>query len=70
MSDDIVDVYTVLPPSAEQPRPESMEASPKTFEGNEEERAYKTIRRGKSDHILSSLSKDEQGWKAAKTIMG
>lgn len=70
MSDDIVDVFTVLPPSAEQPRPETIEAPHKKHAENEEERAYKTIRRGNSGPILSSLNKDESGWRAAKTIMG
>lgn len=70
-SSEVVDVFTVLPPSTETPRPESKDGPPSKREiKNPEEVAYKSIRRSHAGPISSAVKKDEPDWKAAKSIMG
>lgn len=70
-SSDVVDIFTVLPPSSEAARPQSRDAptTKQTVKGPEEI-AYKSIRRSRAGPILSAVDGDEPNWKAAKTIMG
>ena len=68
---EVVDIFTVLPPSSETPRPQSRDAHPQKREAkNPEEMAYKSIRRSHAGPISSTVNTDEPGWKAAKKIMG
>ena len=68
---DVVDIFTVLPPSTEQARPQSKDAPPKKREiKNQGEIAYRSIRRSRAGPISSASNKDEPGWKAAQKIMG
>jgi len=68
---DVVDIFTVLPPSLEAARPQSRDASTTKQEVKRpEEIAYKSIRRTRAGPILSAVNGDEPNWKAAKTIMG
>ena len=68
---EVVDIFTVLPPSSETARPQSRDAQPQKREArNPEEMAYKSIRRSRAGPISSTVNTDEPGWKAAKKIMG
>jgi len=68
---DVVDIFTVLPPSSEAARPQSSDAPTTRQEVKRpEETAYKSIRRSRAGPILSAVNGDEPDWKAAKTIMG
>lgn len=68
---DVVDIFTVLPPSSEAARPQSRdEPTTKLEVRRPQELAYKSIRKSRAGPIVSAVNGDAPDWKAARKIMG
>jgi hypothetical protein len=76
MSDDVVDVFTVLSPSPGEGNASDLLSLHPQADGLSQpeiipdEQAYKTIRRGRVGRIAAPLKKDEREWQVTKAVMG